>query len=286
MKPILHLNAGVGWSATKPLCDTLSDVGYVICPNREKTTECHILYYLYELQNNPELAYHFWEGNHKHRNLDFVKKDTTLEWYIQYIKSHIVDTHKGVSDFSNSNLDLPAHFLKEIAPVLEEEFEVTVTTIWRNPVRRSYSQMSAFYQNKWNDSYQKYPDSISYWRTQLDKSDLGTTDYCSLCPDYVELYNNWSSAFKNVYPVIMEETWEDPSELSDFIGCKIEKMSDNLYFPERGTKVPHTQGLKHQWSSDKQDLSEDDLRYGRNKLEWLYNNYKDKFGRIPESWEK
>ena len=128
MKPILHLNAGVGWSATKPLCDTLSDVGYAICPNRDRTTECDVLYYLYELQYNPELAYHFWEGMHKHRGLDFVKKDTTIEWYIQYIKSHIVDTHKGVSDFSNSNLDIPAHFLKEIAPVLEEEFEVTVTT--------------------------------------------------------------------------------------------------------------------------------------------------------------
>ncbi len=273
------MNAGVGWSATKPLCDTLSDVGYTICPNRKKTTECQVLYYLYELQNRPEHAEYYWHNTHRHRKLDFVKKDTTLEWYIQYIKSHIVDSHKGVSDFSNSNLDLPAHFLKEIAPVLEEEFEVTVTTIWRNPVRRSYSQMSAWYNKKWNDSYLKYPDTISYWRTQLDKPS-------PLCPDYVEIYNNWSSAFKNVYPVIMEETWEDHSELSDFIGCKIEKMSQNLYFPERGTKAPKIKGLKHQWGSDSQDLTDDDLRYGRNKLEWLYNNYKDKFGRIPESWEK
>jgi hypothetical protein len=279
MKPILHLNAGVGWSATKPLCDTLSEVGYAICPNRKQTTECNVLYYLYELQNKPDHAYHYWEGSHKHRNLDFVKKDTTLEWYIQYIKSHIVDTHKGVSDFSNSNLDIPADFLKEIAPVLEEEFEVTVTTIWRNPVRRSYSQMSNWYWKRWNDSYLKYPDTISYWRTQLDNPS-------HLCPDYVQIYKNWSSAFKNVYPVIMEETWADPSGLSDFIGCKIEKMSENLYVPERGTKVPHTWGLKHQWSSDKQDLSKDDLQYGRNKLKWLYNNYKDEFGRIPESWEK
>ena len=273
------MNSGVGWSATKPLCDTLSDVGYAICPNRKQTTECNVLYYLYELQNKPEHASQYWESIHKHRNLDFVKKDTTLEWYIQYIKSHIVDSHKGVSDFSNSNLDLPADFLKEIAPVLEEEFEVKVTTIWRNPIRRSYSQMSAWYGSKWNDSYLKYSDSISYWWNELGNDS-------TLCPDYVQIYNNWSSAFKNVYPVIMEETWEDPSELSDFIGFKIEKMSENLYFPERGRNVPHLENLKHQWSSDLQDLSERHLQYGRDKLNWLYNKYKDKFGRIPKSWEK
>ena len=193
MKPILHLNAGglVRQNHFVTHFQTL-DMQFVQIERKHRVSS---LYYLYELQNRPEHAEYYWHNTHRHRKLDFVKKDTTLEWYIQYIKSHIVDTHKGVSDFSNSNLDLPAHFLKEIAPVLEEEFEVTVTTIWRNPVRRSYSQMSAFYQQKWNDSYQKYPDSISYWRTQLDKPS-------NLCPDYVEIYNNWSSAFKNVYPVL------------------------------------------------------------------------------------
>lgn len=273
------MNAGVGWSATKPLCDTLSDIGYAICPNREHTTECNVLYYLYEKQYKPVHANFYWHTVHKRRGLDFVIKNTTLEWYIDYIKSHIVDTHKGVSDFSNSNTDLPAYFLKQIAPVLEEEFDVRVTTIWRNPVRRSYSQMSAWYFEKWDDSHKKYPDSIRYWRSQLERPS-------HLLPDYVEVYKSWSSAFKNVYPVIMEETWKDPSELSDFIGCKIDNMSQNLYFPERGTQMPHKRGLEHQWQSDMQDLTDEDLQYGRNRLEWVYNNFKNKFKRIPESWEK
>ena len=279
MKPILHLNAGVGWSATKPLCDTLSDIGYAICPNREHTTECNVLYYLYEKQYKPVHANFYWHTVHKKRGLDFVIKNTTLDWYIDYIKSHIVDTHKGVSDFSNSNTDLPAYFLKQIAPVLEEEFDVRVTTIWRHPVRRSYSQMSAWYFEKWNDSHEKYPDSITYWRSQLERPS-------HLLPDYVEVYKSWSSAFKNVYPVIMEETWEDPSELSDFLGCKIDKMSQNLYFPERGTNMPQIKGLEHQWKSDMQDLTDEDLQYGKNRLEWVYNNFKSKFKRIPESWER
>ncbi len=278
MKPILHINAGVGWSATKPLCYTLDDVGYAVCPNRGKTTECNLLYYLYERQYKPVHANFYWHTLHKHRGLDFVRKNTTLDWYIEYIKSHIVKTHKGVSDFSNSNTDLPLYFLKQIAPVLEKEFDVRVTTIWRNPVRRSYSQMSAWYKEKWNDSYEKYPDSITYWRSQLDKPS-------HLLPDYVKVYNTWSSAFKKVYPVIMEEVWENPSDLSKFIGHKIEKMHANVYYPERGNKRPEIQGLKDQWSSDLQDLTEEDLQYGRNKLDWIYRNYKHQFKRIPESWQ-
>ena len=278
MKPILHINAGVGWSATKPLCYTLDDVGYAVCPNRGKTTECNLLYYLYERQYKPVHANFYWHTLHKHRGLDFVRKNTTLEWYIEYIKSHIVKSHKGVSDFSNSNTDLPLYFLKQIAPVLEKEFDVRVTTIWRNPVRRSYSQMSAWYKEKWNDSYQKYPDSISYWRSQLDSPSY-------LLPDYVKVYNTWSSAFKKVYPVIMEDVWENPSGLSKFIGQKIKNMHANVYYPERGTQRPEIEGLKDQWSSDLQDLTEEDLQYGRNKLDWIYRNYKDQFKRIPESWQ-
>ena len=273
------MNAGVGWSATKPLCDTLSDVGYAICPNRQHTTECNVLYYLYEKQYKPVHANFYWHTVHKKRGLDFVIKNTTLDWYIDYIKSHIVDSHLGVSDFSNSNTDLPTNFLKQIAPVLEEEFDVRVTTIWRHPVRRSYSQISAWYFNKWDDSHERYPDSITYWRSQLSSPS-------HLLPDYVEVYKNWSSAFKKVYPVIMEEVWKDPRGLSEFLDVKIDKMSENLYFPERGTKMPRIEGLEHQWQSDMQDLTDDDLQYGRNKLEWVYNNFKSEFHYIPESWEK
>ena len=64
----------------------------------------------------------------------------------------------------------------------------------------------------------------------------------------------------------MEEVWEDPSGLSDFLGMKIDRMHDNVYFPERGTSRPEIEGLRDQWSSDMQDLSDDDLQYGRNKL--------------------
>ena len=295
-KPILHINAGIGWSATKPLCYTLEQVGYC---HRGSTTESNMLYYLYERKYKPVHAKYYWHTDHKHRKLDFVRKNTTLPWYIEYTKSKIKDSHKGVSDFSNSNSDLPDYFLKEIAPALEKEFDVRVTIIWRNPVRRSYSQISAWYRNMtdntnafeewkirdpaklahWQMIKKQYPDSISFWKSKLDHPS-------HLVPDYVTNYKNWKSAFKKVYPVIMEEVWEDPSGLSDFIGMKIDKMHENVYFPERGTKRPEIEGLRDQWSSDMQDLSSDDLQYGRNKLAWVYNNFKSYFKYIPSQWER
>ena len=295
-KPILHINAGVGWSATKPLCYTLEQVGYC---HKGSTTETNMLYYLYERKYKPVHARYYWHTEHKHRGLDFVRKNTTLPWYIQYMKSKLKDSHKGVSDFSNSNSDLPDYFLKEIAPALCEEFDVRVTMIWRHPVRRSYSQISAWYRNMtdndnafegwkirdpaklahWQMIKKQYPDSISFWKSKLDHPS-------HLVPDYVTNYKNWKSAFKKVYPVIMEEVWEDPSGLSDFIGMKIDKMHENVYFPERGTKRPEIEGLRDQWSSDMQDLSSDDLQYGRNKLAWVYNNFKSYFKYIPSQWER
>ena len=301
-KPILHINAGTGWSATKPLCYTFDDLDYChhkFTSDKKGTQEPNMLYYLYERKYKPEHADYYWHTEHKHRKFDFVIKNTTLPWYIQYMKSKVQDSHKGVSDFSNSNGDLPDYFLKEIAPVLEEEFDVRVTMIWRNPVRRSYSQISAWYKmstenNKayeewkirdpeklahWKMIKVQYPDSISFWKSKLDYASY-------LVPDYITTLNNWKSAFKKVYPVIMEEVWEDPSGLSDFIGVKIDKMHDNVYFPERGTKRPEIEGLRDQWSSDMQDLSDDDLQYGRNKLEWVYSNFKTHFNYIPSQWER
>ena len=68
----------------------------------------------------------------------------------------------------------------------------------------------------------------------------------------------------------MEDVWKDPSELSEFIGCPISEMSPNVYYPERGTNRPEIKGLPDQYNSDMQDLSDADIAYGREKLDWVY----------------
>lgn len=295
MKPILHINAGVGWSAIKPLCHTFQKNGYC---HRGETTESNLLYYLYESIYKPDHAKYFWNTVHKHRGLDFVKENITLEWYIEYMKSRIKEGYKGVSDFSNSNATLSSQFIKEIAPSLQKEFDVRVTMIWRHPVRRSYSNISNWYKNMtdndnvhlswkirdtetakyWQHIKEKYPDSISYWKSQISQHSP------FFIPDYVSTYESWS-VFDNVYAIIMEEVWEDSTALSNFIGHKIDKMEVNAYYPEKGTNAPKIKGLEHQWQSDMQDLSSDDLKEGRQKLDWLYKNFYKKFGYIPYQWE-
>ena len=309
MKPVLHINAGVGWSGTKPLCFTFERIGYT---QWKPETEYQMLYYMWERKYKPEHAKYYWETHHSLRTdhltkatgrkykLDFIKEDTTLDFYIQYMKSRLEDGYRGVSDFSNSNGDLPGKFLKEIAPTLEEHFDVRITMIFRNPIRRSYSQISNWYKNftdqenaddawkandenvikRWKKIKERYPDSISYWRQQLIERDP------TFLRSYVETYKNYKSAFTKVFPLVMEEVWEDPSSLSNFIGHDIDEMDLNLYFPERGTNMPKIKGSKHQYDSDMQTLSKDDLKYGREKLDWLYKEFKTQFGYIPPSWQE
>lgn len=296
MRPILHINAGVGWSATKPLCYTLENCGYA---HRGATTETNLLYYIFERKYKPEHAAYYWANDHSHRGMDFVKEKTTLNDYIKYIKSHIKPSHKGVSDFSNSNGDLPAYFLKEISPVLQKYFDVTVTMIFRNPVRRSYSQCSNWFKHltdnenapytwknrdpekaeKWRKIGEEH-DSISFWKTQISEPS-------HLCPNYVSIYKNWSSAFPKVMPLVMEEMWGDARARNNFcwfLGQGIGSMHPNVYYPEMGTRRPEISGLGDQWRSDMQDLTQEDLVVGREKLDWLYQAWYNEFREIPKSW--
>ena len=105
-----------------------------------RKTEPNLLYYL---SLDESEARWYWESQHSHRTESYIKKDYTLFDYIEYVKNR-----NGLLDFSNSNQALPEHFLQRIAPILQEEFNVTVTLIWRDPVRRSYSQLSDIYKQK------------------------------------------------------------------------------------------------------------------------------------------
>tara|TARA_B100001057_G_C22853005_1_gene951716 strand:- start:639 stop:1535 length:897 start_codon:yes stop_codon:yes gene_type:complete len=293
-KPLLVINAGVAWSGTKPYCKTLQKCQKIV--HHGYVVENNILYYLYLLQTDPKQAKRYFDTRHKFRvqsainsnaqTLDteylqnIFKKRSTIHTYIKYHLDCWERNKKkgyiGISDFSNSNSMLPSEFLATIKNELEKHFTVKATVIFRNPVKRSYSEASVEYKYNTEQSPMEwqggtadvrgYKDSIAYWKSKrIDHN----------C-DYVGIYKNWKRVF-DTYPIIMEDLWCDQSGLSAFLGCDINSVHQNIYSYNYGLYQDHT-------PQDLQELSDADLIWGMNKLGKVYEEWDKEFGYIPQSW--
>jgi len=90
----------------------------------------------------------------------------------------------------------------------------------------------------------------------------------------------------------MEEFW-DPAyrkqqceRLSNFLDAPIQKIYKNAYFPDKGADAPQYGGLIDQWTSDKETITEETIEYAMNYFKPCYNEWKEKFGELPELWSK
>jgi len=293
-KPLLVLFGGVTWSGTKPLCETLHRCQKIA--HHGLVHENNILYYLYCLQTDPKQAKRYFDERHKYRvqsaielndeQLDLTylqnifKKRTTIHTYVKYYldcwEKNKSKGYIGVSDFSCSNAILSSDFLKSIKTELEKHFTVKAILIFRDPVRRWYSEASVEYQyntgkhpKEWKGGTADVTgcgDSIEYWKSK--RIDHNT--------DYLKIYKNYKSVFET-YPIIMEEFWYDQSGLSDFLGCEINQINRNTYCPHIGVNKDYT-------PADLQELSDSDLIWGMDKLEDVYKKWEKEFGYIPQSW--
>ena len=101
---------------------------------------------------------------------------------------------------------------------------------------------------------------------------------------YDKMYQNHVDAWgeENVYPVIMEDVWQDTSGLADFLDVKIDKMHRNCYWPEMGINIPKYQWLKDQWQWESNPVPYD---YLRERLDFLYVNFEKKFG-VPANYPR
>jgi len=293
-KPLLLINAGVAWSGTKPYCKTLHKCQKVT--HHGLVVENNILYYLYLLETDPKQAKRYFDERHKYRvqsaidasqkelDLSYLqsifKKRTTIHTYIKY---HLDCWEKckkkgfiGISDFSNSNSILPSNFLASIKNELEKHFIIKATVIFRDPVKRWYSEASVEYKyntgehpKEWRGGTANvtgYRDSIEYWKSKpIDHN----------C-DYLKIYKNYKKVF-DTYPIVMEDLWCDQSGLSAFLGYDITSINKNVYSPYYGLYKDHT-------PADLQILSDEDLVYGKNKLSRVYKEWEQEFGYIPQSW--
>ena len=298
-KTPLIIGAGTGWSATSPLHLTLQ------CANKCSHTgilkEDHLLFHVYsqdawewrkpwyEKAVNDSMvpvmpqSYGMKNKYAFHQNLDEIHElyqKPTLDTYIKYYTRHyqrVKHEYSYVHDFSNSNAFLPLSFLQKIAPVLKKHFKIKVLIIFRDPVRRLYSELSHHYR-KSHILQKKYISSREYFRSYLK---IG--NYSMNC-EFVKRIKYYKSNFSTL-SIVSEDLWggknDQLAKLSNFLHFDIKNLWPNCYYPEMGTKAPHHEYLADQYESDLEDLTDDDLSFGRKYLAKYYNQWYNEFGTTP-----
>ena len=274
MIPLL-LNFGTAYSATSPLWRTLQDdTRYLHTGHRKKT---HWLWLLRNQDTNverkfvltPEPSAQVSSRQHikftKEEEDYFFSLPTSIEKYIQYYKRHwdyLDGEFKSVGDFCNKMAVADDEYLCYLRDKLSEHFDVKITLIFRDPVRKIWSEARTEYSRMYNK------------KGGIRRSAL-----------YGEVYEKYARVFgeERVLPMVMERIWEDPSELSDFLGHPIPKMHRNAYYPERGTNIKEFPEFWDQWRNEKNPIDYDRLR---REFDLCYQDYKRVFGDIPVEWGK
>ena len=263
MKSLL-INAGFGWSATSPLFKTLCRSNDYCSKQRTKEggfpKEPHLLLKILEGHTDQPSIQGVW-------NVIDAERFATIEGYVEYINNL---PGERVTDFSNSNADLPEEFIDEIAPTLLKNFDVKVTMIVRDPVRRYYSLCNHLYQTR-TLRHRMYGTSIQYFRHMLK--------HCN--HSYVRTYRMYRKWFPT-YVIIMEDLWKNEKEelpkLSKFLEYPLKELYPNVYHD--GILHPK---LEDQWT-DKIPLSPVGYQMARKELQWVYDEWLSEFGNIPSSW--
>ena len=262
MKPKLIIGAGIGWAATRSIMFSLPTCNHGLCK------EDHILREIFWRQCSE------WKKTDKQLKdaVDRAEKynypidlydNISLSKYIELYKNN-AKGYDAVTDFTNSNQTLPMNFLVEIKQRLEEHFDIKVIMIFRNPVRRLFSECSTWYNHKWVET--KQPTAKDYFMEVLDT--VGPTK----SENYAYYFNNWKIAGYNPHPIIMEDLYTPESntlqELKDYLEVPVD-LYPTAYWPEKGIDAPIIEGLNCQ-KSDTETLSKDEYEYARKKLTHYY----------------
>tara|TARA_B100000424_G_scaffold268356_1_gene262986 strand:- start:77 stop:1129 length:1053 start_codon:yes stop_codon:yes gene_type:complete len=255
-----------------------------------------------------EYSYHFMDDPDYIRNW---YEDASVEKYIDYYLKHwkvIKNDFHAVADFSNHNWSLPlwengANIIRKIQDV----FDLKVTVQFRDPIRRLYSELGTCFidertpyiertatDKKMKEGalllrYNKHNEFFKYCLT--DAAHL--SDNCK----YMELYDKWEWLVgpNNILPIIMEEFWnpqyrkQQCERLSKFLDAPIQKIHRNAYFPDVGADASHLhryEGLIDQWTSDKETITEETIEYSMKYFKPCYDRWKQRFGELPEAWNK
>jgi|TARA_B100000131_G_C18028147_1_gene577299 hypothetical protein len=265
----LLLCTGHAWAATTPMYYTLGYYNKYCHTGHRKENGYLWQLYLEHIRDIKQVISQYriirkgletHKGNHQLKLspmpddfsiLDFYDRPFRIEKYIEYYKrvwDNVKNEYKAVADFSTHNAGLSEEYLYKIKPKLLEHFDIQVIMVFRDPVRRHWSENGGVHGN-YAENYQKY---------------------CNVFGK------------KNVHYVIMEDFWSgETSELSEFLDYDIQQISENVYWPLDNTVKP--EHLSDQWAGEKH-LPLDMISLIREQLNPLYLQYEQIIGKIPERW--
>ena len=262
MKPKLIICAGIGWAATRSIMFSLPTCNHGICKEDHLLDELSHKSVLLSIKTARQLK-DAVNRKKKYNYPEDIWDNVTLSKYITLYKNN-AKGYDAVTDFTNANQKLPMNFLVEIKQKLEEHFDIKVIMIFRNPVRRLFSECCAWYNNKWVETEQ--PTAKDYFMEVLDTGSLTKSE------NYAYYFNNWRIAGYNPHTIIMEDLYTPESntlqELKDYLEVPVD-LYPTAYWPEKGVDAPIIEGLNCQ-KSDTETLSKDEYEYARKKLTHYY----------------
>ena len=187
------------------------------------------------------------------------KRPFSIEKYCEYYERvwDIVKDHEyeSVADFSTALIGVSEQFLHSISSTLLKHFDIKVIIMFRDPVRRFWSHRGDI-------------------DAKLDNRVMYAQNYQKFCNVFGK---------ENVYPVIMEDFWsKEISGLCEFLNYDIKEISENVYWPITDTLEKYP-SLKDQWCEEK-ELPSNYIPILRKKLNSVYLQFEEVFGKIPERW--
>ena len=318
MKPPFLLSAGTSYSATTPLYFTLAkqqkychagtqkENGYLKLLN---LPDYRVPDYIRSLESRGR-ADHAWIRMVDDR--DFVNEEETKKWlsppynldeYVSYYLRHyerIKGTYHAVTDFTNHNFELPEDFLIQLRDALCEHFDVRVTFIFRDPIRRYYSEVGKFIQHNVllegsfdahklkHNAYVKRKAQNSLFLYYLQNQQYYPTQQHVYVPNIQKFERVFGK--ERVLPIIMEELWhperqaEVCEKLSSFLDYEITSVHENAYYPDKGSHAPHYEGLSDQWGSDVEDITPQTYEEAKQYLGYVYQDWERCYETLPEEW--
>ena len=203
----------------------------------------------------------------------------SVETYIDYYKElwkHVKGEYAAVGDFSNQGFLLSEEFMLSIKDRLLEEFDVKITMIFRDPVRRLFSRTSKTCQHYFDMT------PVEYFKHHIE-------DHLDKNAHYHETYERFVRVWgkDRVHMIVMEELWSDYDkmiDLSEFLNFPLTKVHENVYYPDKGPNAPKYDYLKDQWCSNTVHLDKSTWEFGMEHLDWIYSGFSKTFGYIPKEW--